>query len=284
MTEEKHLNIKKRAVGLAAVIGLAGGLATVAAPAAHAVQLGGCTGVEFLGSINPPLASGGGATATTAKTKTTKAGLHVWDAGGGTFMGDLAGVAPTFGYGTPHTTHAGANCQFVNPTNPTGPPLVFGDVQVSAKLSGVASCDSAPPPAVQAAEYPLNGKLGLKSTAAGNLAQAYIRVAGFGASPDVIELTGIITKTPTGGAPVGATLSGETFFDPVNIIAVKGVSIDFDGAGPAPAVPIAKGDIVFDLSQIANQCALGGAAISEVYGGDGTSLIGNSAAGLSIDV
>src|SRR5690349_14778484 len=57
MTEEKHLNIKKRAVGLLATAGLVGGLFTVAAPAAHAVTVGACTGTQFLGTLTPPLAA-----------------------------------------------------------------------------------------------------------------------------------------------------------------------------------------------------------------------------------
>ena len=53
MTEENNLNIKKRAVALAATAGLVGGLFAMAAPAAQAVQIGGCSGIQFLGTVVP---------------------------------------------------------------------------------------------------------------------------------------------------------------------------------------------------------------------------------------
>jgi hypothetical protein len=213
--------------------------------------------------INPPLPSGGGVIATTAKTKTAKPGVHVWDVAGGAVTGGGPGVPLT-------TSATGATCSF------TGGPT-FTDIQVSAKLSGAATCDSA---STSTAQYPLNGKLGIKSTAAGTLAQAYVRVAGF-AGQDVISLTGIVTKTPTAGPPVGATLSGETFFDPVVLSTVKpGVNVTFTTG----QFLVPKGDYFFDVSQLAKPCSAGGAAVGLVYGGDGTSLLGNTASGLSLDI
>jgi hypothetical protein len=244
MTEENNLNIKKRAVGLVATVGLMGGLFITAAPAAHAVQIGGCSGVQFLGTIVPPLPSGGGTAAVVAATKTAKLGLVVYGPG---FSGPL-------------TTTGNATCQVgAN---------VFTDVQVGAKLSGVASCDAA---SVDPSLYPLNGKLKLSYAAKTLSTQAYVRIAGFDPvpGPDVIAITGIVTK----GGGVGATISGETFFDPV----IKAL-VNNEAGGPE-----LKGQYYFDNSQIVLACGSGGAAIGLVYGGDGVSLLGSAAPGLSLD-
>jgi hypothetical protein len=238
------LNIKKRAVGLVATVGLMGGLLITGAPAAHAVNIGSCSGVQFLGTIVPPLASGGGATSTVAATKTAKAGLVVWGPG----------------FGASLTTTGNASCTIGANT--------FNDVQVGAKLSGVASCDAA---SVDPTLYPLNGKLKLSYAAKTLSTQAYVRIAGFDPvpGPDVIAITGIVTK----GGGVGATLSGETFFDPV----IKSLA---NGQGGGPDL---KGQYYFDNSQIVLACGAGGAAIGLVYGGDGASLLGSVASGLSLD-
>jgi hypothetical protein len=266
------LNLKKRAVGLAALIGLAGGLVTVAAPAAHAGNTGSCSGIEFFGKIDPPLPTGGATISTVTKTKSAKDGLHVWDAGGGTITGpnDTGGTVADFGH--PMVTDGTANCTFGSHPAET-------DVAVSAKLSGLASCDPAAPPT----NLPLNGKIGFKG-AAGTMAQAYVRVAGFDPSfQDVISLTGIVVKTIDGLEPIGSTVSGETYFDPIVKLAAD-TPVDYDGPGPAPTITLPKNDYSFDLSQIAASCGTTGNPIGLILGGDGVSLIGSAGfPGISFD-
>jgi hypothetical protein len=116
------------------------------------------------------------------------------------------------------------------------------------------------------------------------MAQAYVRVAGFDPSfQDVISLTGIVTKTIDGLEPIGSTVSGETYFDPIVKLAAA-TPVDFDGPGPAPTITLPKNDYAFDLSQIAQQCAAGGNPIALILGGDGVSLIGATGfPGLSFD-
>jgi hypothetical protein len=245
MTEENNLNIKKRAVGLVATVGLMGGLFVTGAPAAHAVQIGACGGVQFLGTIVPPLPASGAPVATVAATKTAKLGLVVWGPG----------------FGSTLTTTGAATCNIAG--------NVFTDVLVGGKLSGTASCDSA---SVDPSLYPLNGKLKLSYALKTLSTQGYVRIAGFDpvAGPDVIAITGIVTK----GGGVGATLSGEVFFDPVIKALVNG-----EGGGPE-----LKGQYYFDNSQIAAACGTAGSsAIGLVYGGDGPSLLGSVASGLSLD-
>jgi hypothetical protein len=142
-------------------------------------------------------------------------------------------------------------------------------VLVSSKLSGVTSCDSA---STDPTQYPLNGKLKLLYALKTLSTQAYVRVTGFDPvpGPDVIALTGIVTK----GGGVGATVSGEVFFDPV----IKALA---NGEGGGPEL---KGQYYFDNSQIAAACGTAGSsAIGLVYGGDGPSLLGSVASGLSLD-
>jgi len=208
------------------------------------VVIGGCSGTQFLATIVPPLPQA--ATSVVASLKTAKTGLVVWGPG----------------FGSSLTTTGNASCSIG-----AGPGAgSWTDVQVSAKLAGVASCDPASP---DPSQYPLNGKLKLAYALKTLSSQAYVRVTGFDPvpGPDVIGLTGILTK----GAGAGSTLSGEVFFDPV----VK-LLTDPDGAGP-----IAKGNYAFDNSQILTACGAGGNAIGLVFGGDGPSLLGSVATGLS---
>jgi hypothetical protein len=246
MTEENNLNIKKRAVGLVATAGLVGGLFAIAAPAAQAVQIGGCSGIQFIGTVVPPLAGSGAATSTVAALKTAKAGLVVWGPGFGSQLTTTGAGACSIGAGS------------------------FNDVLVGAKLSGVASCDSA---SVDPSQYPLNGKLKLSYAAKTLSTQAYMRIAGFDPvpGPDVVAITGIVVK----GGGVGATLSGEVGFDPV----VKAL-VNNEGGGPE-----LKGQYYFDNSQIATPCGSSPSApsVGLIYGGDGTTLLGSAAAGISLD-
>jgi hypothetical protein len=245
MTGENNLNIKKRAVGLVATAGLIGGLFAIAAPAANAVQIGSCSGVQFLGTIVPPLAGSGAPTNTVASTKTAKAGLVVYGVG-------FAFSVTTTGAGS---CTIGAN--------------TFNDVLVGSKLSGVASCDSA---SVDPTLYPLNGKIKLSYAAKTLSTQGYVRIAGFDPvpGPDVIALTGIVTK----GGGVGATIGGEVFFDPVIKALVNG-----EAGGPE-----LKGQYYFDNSQVVTPCGSTPTApsIGLVYGGDGGSLLGSVASGLTL--
>jgi len=183
-----------------------------------------------------------------AALKTAKLGLVVWGPG----------------FGTQLTTTGAASCNILGNS--------FTDVVVGAKLSGSASCDAA---STDPTQYPLNGKLKLSYAAKTLSTQAYVRVAGFdpGPGPDVIALTGIITK----GGGVGSTLTGEVFFDPVKKALVNGEG------GPVPgSTPVLKNQYYFDNSQIAQSCADGGSPIGLIYGGDGPSLLGSAASGISL--
>src|SRR5215475_4056340 len=107
------------------------------APPAHAVQLATCTGIQFLGTIVPPLPASGLAVPVVASTKTAKAGVVVWGPG---FL-------------TSVTTTGAGSCTFGIPT-PT--PVTFNDALIGGKLSGVATCVAG---STDPNQYPLNGKL-----------------------------------------------------------------------------------------------------------------------------
>ena len=205
---------------------------------------GECSGIQFLGTFTPPLLGSGTAVSTVARLKTAKAGLVVWGPG---FGGSI-------------TTTGQGSCTIGGST--------FNDVSVGAQLSGVASCDTT---STDPTLYPLNGKLKLSYAAKTFSTQTYIRVAGFDPvpGPDVIALTGIVTK----GIGVGATIGGEVFFDPVFKALVNG-----EAGGPE-----LEGQYYFDNSQIVAPCGTpGGGSIGLIYGGDGTSLLGSSAPGLTL--
>ena len=245
------MNIKKRAIGLAATVGLLGGVFAMGAPAAHAATvIGGCSGIKFIGTIVPPLAGDGTPTAVVAATKTAKAGTVEWGVGFSFSETETGAGSCSIGYG----------------------PGAFSasDMLVGAKLSGVATCNSALPQAPP--QYPLNGKIKLNNVAKTDVLQGYIRVAGFDPvpGPDVIALTGIVTK---GNAP-GATINGEVAFDPVKKAAVNG-----EAGGPE-----LKGQYYFDNSQVANPCGTPtGGSIGIIAGGDGLSLLGSVAAGMDFE-
>jgi hypothetical protein len=220
-----------------------GGLLFTGAPAAHAVTIGGCSGTQFLGTIVPPLTVP--AVPVVIAAKTAKLGLVVYGPG---FSGPL-------------TTTGQATCTIGANT--------FTDVVVGSKLSGVATCD---PASLDPNQYPANGKLKLSYAAKTLVTQTYVRIAGFDPvpGPDVIAITGIVTK----GGGVGATVSGEVFFDPV----IKALVNGQDGG------PELKNQYYFDNSQIVASCGTGGAPIGLVYGGDGVSLLGSPAGGISLDL
>jgi len=251
MTEENNLNIKKRAAGLVAAAGLVGGLFAIGAPTANAVNLATCSGIQFLGTITPPLT--GTAQPVIAALKTAKAGLVVWGPG----------------FASSVTTTGAGSCTFTNPATATQ--TTFNDVLVGGKMSGSATCVQN---SLDPNQYPLNGKIKFSYNTKLLSEQAYARVVGFdtSAGPDVIALTGIDVK---GNIP-GASLSGETFFDPVLKSLVGG-----EQGGPE-----LKGQYYFDNSEIATPCGSSATAptIGLIYGGDGFSLLGSSASGLSFDI
>jgi len=217
------------------------------AAASTGTNLGSCSGLQFLGTLTPPLQGNGNVTATTASLKTAKAGLVVYGPG----------------FATNLTTTGRATCQF-----PGGSGT---DATIGAKLSGAATCVQG---STDPNQYPLNGKLKVTYANKTLSEQAYIRVAGFdtSAGPDIMAIIGIDTK---GSAP-GATVSGEVFFDPV----IKALTNGEHGG------PELKGQYYFDNNQIANPCGSGpsGGSIGLIYGGDGTSLLGSTASGLSWDI
>jgi hypothetical protein len=222
-----------------------GGLFITGAPAAHAVQIGSCSGMQFLAAIVPPLPGNGNVMAVVASAKTAKTGLVVWGPG----------------FGSSFTTTGNASCTIGANT--------FNDVQVGAKLGGVATCNTA---STDPTQYPLNGKFKLSYAAKTLSTQAYVRFAGFDPvpGPDVVALTGIVTK----GGGVGATVGGEVAFDPV----IKALA---NGEAGGPEL---KGQYYFDNSQIVAPCGTPtGGAIALVYGGDGLSLLGSAASGITLD-
>ena len=229
------MNLKKRVLGAASTAVLAGSLIVAAAPSAHAVVIGGCSGLTSIGTLTPALDGAGANTTTVAATKDLKAGLVVHSA-----------VSPALDV----TAGAGQTC--------TGG---VGVAKTSAKMSGIASCLSAAntPPAQQALQYPLNGKLGIKGASS---ISAYVRVAGFDpAGPDAIDLTGIVVK----GTFVGATVGGSLTFDPI-------------AKDPTPK----SKNYVFDSAQLTAPCgSVGGTPIGLVLISDGTSLLGTTATGLN---
>jgi hypothetical protein len=245
--------MKQRAAGLLAAAGLVGGIFGVAAPAAHAIQIASCTNIQFIGTLTPPLNHDGGAHATVASLKTAKPATVVYGPG---FLTHVT------------TGMTGADCTFGIPT-PT--PVTFHDGQIGAKMAGVASCN---PASTDPSQYPLNGKMKIAYNAKALSEQVYMRVAGFDTvpGPDVIAVTGIDVK----GQMPGASVTGETFFDPV----IKALVNGQDGG------PELKNQYYFDNSQIAAACGNPGSSdIATIYGGSGSSLLGSDAGpGLSFDI
>jgi len=215
---------------------------TTTVPGGGGNTIGSCTGLQLLGKVTPPLPAA--ATTVVVALKSANLGTSIYGAG-------LLASPPV-------VTDGGASCSLLGAS--------LTNVVASAKLSGVASCNSA---SASSSLHPLNGKFKLSYVGGANgTLQAYVRVTGFDPSaPDVIDLFGMVTK----GDGVGATLSGNTFFDPV----VK--------AGKGDPTGVVKGAYYFDVSQIGTSCAAGGKPIATVYVGDGTSLLGSSADGISFN-
>jgi hypothetical protein len=250
MTEEKHLNIKKRAAGLVAAASLVTGLFAVGAPAAHATTVEQCGGFFFFGTLVPPLAGDGTVTTLVAQMKSAKAGTVVYTPGFGSSF-----AIPGPAGGPNEGTCGGA---FINDSTMT----------VGAKLSGSASCIT-----TSTSGYPLNGKMALANVAKSVKEQAYIRVAGFDttAGPDIISITGTDVK----GLMPGASVSGEVGFDPVVKALVNG-----QGGGPE-----LKNQYYFDNAQLTAACgSVGGTSVGLIFGTDTTTLLGSSGQPISFDL
>jgi archaellum component FlaF (FlaF/FlaG flagellin family) len=152
--------------------------------------------------------------------------------------------------GTPRTSPGVASCTFQGTT--------YDDVKVGLHLTGVASCDATN---IDPQLVPLNGKLSFLYGGATLKLGAYVSITGydFTAGRDIVTLAGIVTS----GQLAGLKVSGELFFDPV--------------------LPPPRGshDVSYDSSQIGRPCELGGDPIALAYVGDGISLRGNTATGLT---
>jgi hypothetical protein len=287
MTEEKHLNIKKRAAGLVAAAGLLGGLVTVAAPtAAHAIVVEQCGGFFFFGTLTPPLQGNGAPTATVAAMKEAKPGIVVWLPAFGAALNPVAGASMTVP--GPDLGTCGGN--FINDST----------MSVGAKLGGVASCvpNYAGPNA--ATQYPLNGKLSIANSAKTAKEQVYIRVAGFdtSAGPDIISITGIDVK----GSMVGASVSGEVGFDPVVKALVNtpgvlpgpdglyGPPIDAGSSADNTVATVLKNQYYFDNNQAPpGTCGTTtpnptGQPIGLIFGTDTTTLLGSNGVPLTFEL
>jgi hypothetical protein len=207
--------------------------------------VGTCSGFQFVAALTPPLAGDGTATATTAALKTAKNGLVAW------------GV----GFSFAQTATGTGSCTLGTNT--------YNDVAIAAKLSGTASCNTS---STDSTLHPLNGKLKLTMSSRSVVVQSYVRVDGFDPAigPDVISITGIVTK----GATSGALVHTEVSFDPV-LRTLTGFQSNDPAGNP---VTVLKGQYYFDNSQVATPCGSGPTAppITLVWGGDGTSLLGTT--------
>ena len=199
-------------------------LTVIPAPPNSAVD-GTCTALSLLGNVTPPLVAM--PTPVVAGVKTVRPGSVVW------------GV----GFSFEETPPAGGSCNVGGAS--------FNDVQAAAKLSGIGSCDSA---STDPRLYPLNGKLQLRYVGGALRSDTYVRIAGFDPvpGPDVIGVTGIVTK----GLGLGATVGGELFFDPV----LRATSDDDPVAIALGAAPgqVLKSQYFFDNSQVVLPCGAGG--------------------------
>lgn len=246
------MRLKTRVLAAVSTMAIAGGVLAFAAPAATAdTPAGSCTGGQSLGKIVPPL--GDQTQRVTVGTALLK-NLATNTVIGGSCSGLVNAFDDPTGGGPVPTIHPKAN---------------------ASKLSGVASCATgATATAVDATKanaFPLTGKDTITATELNALGknwqiQAYLTVKGFDpAAADVVEITGLIAKGPS----LGATVGGKLYEDPVS-------------KAPATKPPSGNG-YQLDISQ-AIGCADGtpnNATIATVQVGDGTSLLGNPASGLS---
>jgi hypothetical protein len=164
------VSLKKRILGLVATATLVGTIGVVAAPAAHAVTIGSCSGISAIGKAKGVL-DGLGLDNTQKQVKVS--------------------VKSTAG--------SGGTCSV------GGPPLPIDAGGVKASLVGFASCDtSLTPPGM-----PLNGKIKVSAAGGAFAIQAYARFAGQPDeinSPDYVDLKGTVIKGPIAGADFDATI------------------------------------------------------------------------------
>jgi len=199
---DNNVSLKTRLlVGASTVALAAGGMLVAAAPAAHAAptSIGGCQGAVLLGTITPALTDqtqiGVVAKTKILKDLTTKAAI------GGTCA---TAVRPG------------------DPIQPAGGGVLLNPKAEAASLLGNASCangaTAVAADATAAAAWPLNGKITWTMTQLNALGkpfaiQADVQALGFNAAagPDVLDIGGIVLK----GAAVGASVTGNIWFDPV---------------------------------------------------------------------
>jgi len=256
------VQIKTRLLAGASTLAIAGSMIAVAAPAAQAAPtvVGGCGGSIILATITPAL---GDQTqiGTVVKTKllkdlTTKQAI-AGDCSSAVRPGDP--IHPAGGLVSPLTPKAEA-----------------------ASLLGNASCangaTATAADANAAAAWPLNGKITWTMTQSNALAKPYaiqadIQGLGFNAAagPDVLDVGGIVLK----GAAVGATVTGDIWFDPVSKTGGSsgyntGYELDLTNAlGCADGTP--------NNATISTVLSGGG-------GGSSTSLLGSTANGVSFSL
>jgi hypothetical protein len=259
------MNIEKRVFGLVAAIGLIGGMFSATAPAANAVTAGGCSGIQMISASNPPLPSGGALTPITLRSN--------WRTTQGTTRATVWGA----GFSFSETTTTGATCTFGADT--------FTSVKVQLRLTGDSSCDAAGHVAPTA---PLSGTLDfyksnpnnpVRKMRAARLARASIQISGFNdlVGPDVVTISGAMTRGPL----TGATVSGDFFFDPVLQAAVNDDPVALSQG--AQSGQVLRKQYFFDNSQIALLCGAGGNPVQRFYTGDGLSMLGSLASGLTFD-
>ncbi len=263
------MNFKTRAIGAFSALAVAGGMVAFAAPAANAVDTpaGGCTGSVSLGKLVPGLGD-----QTNPVVVTTA------------LMSD-------FSTGAPVGAKLGGYCAgLLVPFNNLGGPVpgILTPKASASKLTGVSGCASNPAAiaadATYANRFALTGKETITMSQLDGLLkpwqiQAYLTIKGFvPGSLDVIEITGLIAKGPS----VGATVSGTLYEDPVS----KFGPISPVGPGlPVGSRPFGYNgyglDILTGNPLGCTDGIAGNASITQVQVGDGLSLLGNPASGLT---
>ncbi len=265
---DTRVNFKTRAIGAFSALAVAGGLVAFAAPAANAVDTpaGSCSGSRSLGKLIPNL---GDQTAPIVITTSLLSNLQTGAPAGSKFGGFCAGILVPF-------------------NNPGGPiPGIVTPKAIASKLTGVSSCASGAIPVAAdityANRFAITGKQTVTMSQVDTLLkpfqiQAYVTIKGFVVgSLDVVEVTGLITKGPS----VGATVSGQLYEDPISKLG------PISPAGPIPPNPKPAGYTGYGLDIITGNplgCTdgvPGNAAITLIEVGDGISMLGNPASGLS---
>lgn len=260
------MNLKTRAIGAVGALAFAGGMLAAVAPAAHATDTpaGGCIGSKSVGKLVPGLGD-----QTAPVTISTS------------LLTDLSLV-------TPGKIGGACGGLLVPANNPGGPvPGTLNPKAIASKLTGLASCATTGAPqgadANYANRFAISGKQVITMTQTDTLLkpwqiQTWVTIKGFDpAYLDIVDVTGIVIKGPS----VGATVSGSLYEDPISKLGPT------SNAGPIPPKPWASGytgyalDITTGNPLGCSDTTPGNANITQVQVGDGTSLLGNPASGLS---